>query len=191
MINFDPQVEIFQGDILAVRGSGWLSDGIARAEYGDKLGKVEPRFSATHVGLFLAPGNDTSIAIDIEALNRVKTNVLRTSTASVIHAYVLHDISLTDIQRSTLLEVACSFSAADYGYLDLGAQWLDATFKTNWWTGWLTSYLAHRPICSYVVAAAYAAIRLDFGVADSSCRPSDIMTFASAHPELYQVTQIK
>jgi len=184
MITVDPEVEIFQGDILAVRGRGWLSDGIAKAEYS----KSEPAHGVTHVGLFLAPGNDTSDAVVIEALNRVKTNVLRTSTYSVAHAYVLHDLSLTDLQRSSLLEMACTFSAKDYGWSDLIAQWLSARTGSFWW---LDHWPWSQVICSYVVAADYASLRLDFEVLTGRCKPSDIMAFAIAHPEIYRVTQIK
>jgi len=187
MIETNSIVPICQGDILAIRGRGWLADGIVKAEYGKNPGL----YSVSHVGLFLAQGDEHEIPVVIEALRKVTTNLLVESTRDAEHAYVLHDKSLADWQRSSILEIACQFSTADYGYIDLGAQYLDATFKTSWWTNRLTGYLAHRPICSYVVSAAYAAVRLDFGVDDCSCKPSDIMSFALAHPEIYQVTQIK
>ncbi len=189
MINFDPQVEIFQGDILAVRGRGWLSDGIAKAEYGDH----EPSFGVTHVGLFIAPGNDISTAIVIEALNRVTTNVLRESIDRVRRAYVLHDVSLTDLERSSMLEIACSFSTNDYGYVDIGAQYLNATFGTHWYTDnkFMAWYLDHKQICSYVVDKIYESLRRDFACTGTSCKPSDIMAFALEHPQLYRITQIK
>jgi hypothetical protein len=186
-IELNPEVEIFQGDILAVRGRGWLSDGIAKAEYGSD----EPLYGVTHVGLFIAPGNDTSIAVDIEALRRVKTNILRVSTYEVAHAYVLHDLSLTDLQRSVILQEACTFSAADYGYIDLGAQWMDATFKTSWWTNRLTGYLARRPIClpgdTRVMAIGIKAIsRRPYkgDVVEISIPSGDNLTLTPEHPVL-------
>lgn len=175
---------IYPGDILAVRGAGWLSDGIAKAEYGDN----EPTKSATHVGIFVA-GSPNPVVI--EALSRVKTNPLFVSISGAYHAYALHDSTLNDLQRLKVINKAMTFSADDYGYIDLISQWLDARFKTNWWTDKMAGLLSHFPICSYVVGAAYDEIGLDFGIPSASLRPSDILRFALAHPTTYSVTQLK
>lgn len=186
-IETNPLISIDQGDILAIRGRGWLADGIVKIEYNNRPNQ----YSVSHVGLFLSRGNANEIPIVIEALNRVKTNLLRESINDAEHAFVLHNLSLLDWQRSSIIETACKFSTYDYGYLDLGAQWFDAVLKTSWWTNQLANYLSHRPICSYVVSASYASARLNFAIEDCSCKPNDIMFFALTHPEIYQVTQIK
>lgn len=175
---------IYPGDIVAIRGAGWLSDGIAKAEYPNG----EPAQSATHVGLFIS-GDPYPIVI--EALTRVKTNPLYITTSQALEAYALHDISLTERQRETIIAKACTFSADDYGYLDLIAQRLDATFSTTWWTDRMAGLLSHWPICSYVVGAAYAAIGLNFGVDTASVRPSDVLSFALSNPKIYTVTVLK
>ena len=144
--------------------------------------------SATHVGLCVS---GDPFPVVIEALSRVKTNPLYVTISQALHAYALHDISLTDEQRHTIVSKALSFSADDYGYLDLLAQRLDATFSTTWWTDRMAGLLNHFPICSYVVGAAYGEIGLNFGIDTASVRPSDILTFALAHPEIYTVTKIK
>jgi hypothetical protein len=169
---------IVAGDILAVRGTGWLSDGIARAEYGAN----EPQRSATHVGLFISGSPEPIV---VEALSRVRTNPLSVSLAGAQKAFVLHDLTLTDAQRLTIVNKALTFSGKDYGYLDIAAQWLDGTFSTHFWTGAMSGMLKHWPICSYVVGAAYHEIGLDFGVDSASVRPSDILTFAETHPKRY------
>lgn len=176
---------ISAGDIICVRGAGWLSDGIAKAEYpkGEPTGQ-----SATHVGLFIA-GDPWPIVI--EALNRVKTNPLYVTISQALHAYALHDESLDDRERAAIVAKACTFSADDYGYLDLLAQRLDATFSTTWWTDRMGGLLSHFPICSYVVGAAYQEVGLNFGVDTASVRPSDILSFALYHSEIYTVTRIK
>lgn len=169
------------GDIIAVRGSGWLSSGIASAEYP----QGEPEQSATHVGLLVA---GDPIPVVIEALNEVKTNPLSVTIASAKKAYALHDTSLTDAQRRAIIAKACTFSADNYGYIDLLAQWMNAKTGSTWWTDRLSGYLGRRPICSFVVAAAYHdGVGLDFGVDDASCRPCDILNFALSHPEIYGV----
>ena len=172
------------GDIIAVRGDGWLSNGIAAAEYP----KGEPAQSATHVGLLVA---GDPIPVVIEALSEVRTNPLEVTVANVQKAYVLHDQSLTDVQRKIIVATACSFSADDYGWLDLFAQELDARLRSFWFTNHLAWYLKHFPICSYVVAAAYGQVKLDFGVATASCKPSDVLGYALSHPAIYTVTQVK
>lgn len=173
------------GDIICVRGRNWLSDGIAKAEYGDK----EPAQSATHVGLLVA---GDPIPVVIEALDEVKTNPLSVTIQNAAKAYALHDESLTMAQRIAIIAKACTFSAANYGYIDLLAQWMNARTGSNWWTDRLSGYLSHRPICSFVVAAAYHdGARLTFGIDDSSCKPSDILSFAIAHPELYTLSTLR
>lgn len=177
---------IEQGDIICIHGRGWLSDGILKAEYGDKI----PAMAASHCGVFLA-GQDVSNPIVIEALARVRTNLLSQSISDCLHAYALHDRSLDNNQRLRVLSKACAFSTDGYGYVDLVAQWLDATTRSTWWTDRLRIYLGHHPICSYVVAAAYEDIGLDFGVDSSTCKPSDVLGFALKHPEIYDVIPLK
>jgi hypothetical protein len=169
------------GDILAVRGSDWLSDGIALAEYGNN----EPVISATHVGIFVA---GDPIPVVIEALNEVKTNPLAVSLAGAKKAYVIHDDSLTMEQRQIIIATACTFSAKNYGYIDIAAQGLDAVTHTLWFTDELGGYLKHYPICSYCIAEAYDAkgVDLHFGITDANIRPSDIVNFVLEHPNLYQ-----
>ena len=177
---------IEQGDILCVHGQGWLSEGILKAEYGDHV----PLIAASHVGIFIA-GQDTRSPIVIEALNRVRTNVLSQSISDAVHAYALHDRSLDAGQRLRILTKACTYSADDYGYIDLLAQWCDARNGSTWWTNKLGGYLGRHPICSYVVASAYEEIGLNFGITSASCKPSDILDFALKHPEIYDLITIK
>ena len=173
------------GDIVAVRGRGWLADGIIKAEYGDGM---PPYNAVSHVGLLVA---GDPIPVVIEALNQVVTDPLDVTLAGCARAFVLHDKSLNENQRRAIIAKACTFSAKSYGYLDLFAQWLDANTGTTWWTDRMSGYLGHWPICSFVVAEAYSAVGLDFGVDNASCKPSDIMEFATKHPEIYDVTAIK
>ena len=175
---------IYPGDILCVRGVGWLSDGIAKAEYAG----FEPAKSATHVGIFIT-GSPAPIVV--EALARVKTNPLLVSIASAYKAYAMHDISITDEQRQAIVNEALRFSANSYGWFDLFAQLADASFSTTWFTNRMAGMLKRWPICSYVVGSAYDKIGLNFGVDTASVRPSDILRFGLANPALYSVAQLK
>lgn len=176
------EVIITPGDIVGVRGVGWLSDGIIKAEYGNN----PPANAISHVGIVIGANPPTVI----EALNRVMTRPLSVTIADAAKAFILHDRLLTDEQRAAIVEKACTFSADDYGYADLLAQLLDAQFGTFWFTDRMSWLLRHWPICSYVVAASYHVAVQDFGVTDASCKPSDIMDYAVTRP-FFDVTAIK
>jgi hypothetical protein len=165
------------GDILAVRGRGWLSDNILKATGG----------KVSHVGMFVS----IDPPIIIEALTRVRTRPLAASLADVEAAWSLTDHSLTTRQRQQIIEAACSFSADAYGYPELGLQLLDALTRTTWWTDRLSWTLKGHPICSFLVAAAYGTVGLNFGKLDQSVTPADIFRFAEAHPDIYGIDQTK
>jgi len=165
------------GDILAVRGRGWLSEHILAATNGD----------VSHVGMLV--GAEPPIVI--EALARVATRPLEVSIAGAAKAYILHDTSLTPEQRITLVNEATGQTAKDYGYVDLALQLGDALTHTRWFTTNLThGWLDHFPICSYLVAEAYHSLGLDFGVRDVSTTPQDIFHFAKTHKQ-FSVLEIK
>jgi hypothetical protein len=166
------------GDIVAVRGKGWLSRGILMATHGQ----------VSHVGMLIS----AEPVIVIEALSRVRTRPLAETLHEVEAAWILSDRSLTEAQRITLIERACLFSADGYGYAEIVKQALDAAFKTTWFTDNLSRRLDQHPICSYLVAKAYASIGLNFGAKRAeSITPADIYRFALGHPDLYDVMPIQ
>lgn len=186
------------GDILGLRGRGFLSRGILAATGYD--GHPSP---ISHVGLFLT-GDPKPIVI--EALSRVKTNPLSVSLADADKAYVIHDSLLTNDERSLVIETALKFSADDYGYSDIVLQGLDALTHTTWWTDNLAWNLKHSPICSYLVAVAYdrvsqalsrkfavdyaVSLRLHFGQKYlQSITPADIYRYASGN-KAFTITEL-
>ena len=170
------------GDILAIRGKGWLSRQILKATGN----------TVSHVGLVLAEGAVSGSAFVIEALSRVKTDTLSQSIADAEKAYILSPLNLTDEQRQKITDTAAGFSTRSYGYFDIGLQWLDAVFGSRWFTDHLGWGLNDHPICSYVVAASYASIGLTFGkVQNDSITPADIYKFAVSNPTKYSVKEIK
>jgi hypothetical protein len=52
---------------------------------------------------------------------------------------------------------------------------------------WLSSKVDRTPICSYIVAEAYAQVGLDFGVKASLATPDDIWDFCVSNPDKYSV----
>lgn len=191
------------GDIIAIRGSSWISDSIIAAEYGQV--QIIPYQAVSHVGLLIEGG---SIPVVIEALSRVKTNALAITIANCRKAFIIRDKSLTLAQRQAIVNKALTFSADDYGYLDIIAQLIDCKFKTLWFTNHLSRLLNRYPICSYVVAAAYSVLNMmkfytvnlvatahsnagfNFGVDSANCKPSDIMNYALKHSEIFDVHEL-
>jgi hypothetical protein len=172
-------MQTFQpGDILAVRGKGFLARGILAATDD----------TVSHVGMVVG---DKPVII-IEALLRVVTRPIEESVSDAEAAYLLQDLSLSAQQRAEIVKRAREFSAADYGWTDILLQLGNAVFRTTWFTDHLTfGLLDHFPICSYLVAESYETIGLTFGKKeDESITPADIYNFARRHPTIYTVTKL-
>lgn len=159
------------GDIIGIRGKGFLSRGILAATSFDGHDGV-----ISHVGIFLT-GDPQPIVI--EALSRVRTNALATSIADAEKAYVIKDMTLADAQREAIKAKALTFSARSYGYYEIGLQLADALFHTTWPTDRLSFDLRSHPICSFVAAVCYGEVGLNFGKAMQSITPADIYRYAS------------
>jgi hypothetical protein len=165
------------GDIVGVRGSGWLADHICVATKG----------RISHVGLVIS----TTPVLVIEALMRVKTNPWTATIAGAQSWHLYRPKTLTQQQIKAVIYRAVGFTAESYGFLDIGLQGLDAITRSRFFTGHLAGllWLRSHPICSYVVAKSFDdALHLRFGVAgDDSITPADIDVFCVSHPELYEV----
>ena len=170
-------MEFQSGDIIAIRGSGWLPDNICKATHSE----------VSHVGLVIG----TSPTIVIEALWRVKTNPIAVTINNAEKVWCIRYPNLTDKNRVDLVQAALKFSADDYGGFDLVLQLADAAFKTKWFTENIgKTFLNHFPICSFLVAAAYRQIGITFSSTDWSVTPSDIMNFALLNKFLVQRSYI-
>lgn len=167
------------GDIVAIRGTGFLSRAILKATGN----------TVSHVGMIIAASPGPTLVI--EALWRVKTRPLVLSLDGAEKAYLLSDHSLEEKQRNELVFNACKFSAEDYGWWALVLQGADAIFHTTFFTDRFAWGMDRHPICSYLVAKAYQSLGLTFGREKSrSITPADIYRFASTHPLVYSVTLI-
>lgn len=164
------------GDILAIRGRGWISEGILKATGN----------TVSHVGLVLDDDPDPIIT---EALYRVITHPLSVALSNCDAAYIITDLQLTDQQRHELVLRASLFSAQTYNYGAIALQLLDAAFSTRFFTRNLTT--SKWPICSYLVSKTYFDIvKLDFSVDPKSCTPNDIFQFAKKSID-FSISRIK
>lgn len=175
---------ILAGDIICVRGQGWLADGIVRAEYGSR----PPATAVSHVGVITAADN---LVIEVtEALTKVETHALAVTLSQCKSAWIVQHKGLTGAQRLAVVNAALEFSGDDYGYFDLLLQGADAVTRTSWFTDKLAFWLGRWPICSYVAGEAYRRIGVTFDTGVRSVKPSDIMSVGMADSVDYDVWQI-
>ena len=164
---------ILPGDIVLTRGSGFISRAIRvlTRQRGETATQVN------HVGIVVAGASYLHQAMLVEALLRVKCH-------SVWNGYgngksqlaVFRPVTLTDMERRSIVAAARAYIGRDYGSLKL------LLHLADWCLG--GRYVFRRigqldefPICSYLVARAYRVVGKDFGVPDRAASPDDIWDF--------------
>jgi hypothetical protein len=161
------------GDVILVRGSSWLAHGILAATGN----------TVSHVGLVIS----VDPPICIEALTRVKTNLLAVTIGNVEKAYVGSDPTLSDVERNAIVAKALTLSSASYGWTELALQLADAAFHSTWPTDHLSFELRKHPICSFLVATAYACVGRSFDKESQSVTPADCYAWFKAHGGLTEI----
>lgn len=165
------------GDIIAFRGRNWFSRQILKHSGN----------TVSHVGMIVG----TEPTLITEALWRVRTHALAEALDGCDRAWLISDYSLPQNVRDKIVLRASLLSADGYGIAGILLQAIDVACNTTWFTDHLGGHLARHPICSYLVASAYAMYGLTFGKKMAeSVTPADIFTFAKEHPEIYTVTEI-
>lgn len=167
------------GDVVLVRGSGFLSRAIRF--FTRSVG--ESRTSVNHVGVIVSDGSDPVI---VEALRTVQAARLSVAYPPNPKEWVAV-YRPTNIPEADLIRIG-DFARAQigksYGYLKLVLHALDWAL--------LGAYVFRRlgrmenyPICSWLVAHAYASAGYDFGVDDDAASPDDIWDFVTSHGDKY------
>lgn len=169
------------GDVFLTRGSGLLSALIRffTRSFGESRTKVN------HVGVVVEKGTVESCVV-IEALLRVKRHRLwaRYGPPSRDLVAVYRPLELGTDQLRAILAEAEEQVGRSYGFLKLAAHFLD----------WLLlgAYVFRRltdegdyPICSWLVAHAFAKAGMDFGVEPGAASPDDVWDHVTTHPENY------
>lgn len=190
-------------DVVLTRSDTWLGRVIRAAERRPNdvavynhvgvityAGLVPPPEGWNDAGYSFAPRG----AIMVEALGHVMQHSVwegygpaKGSKQSVIAVY--RPFTTTSGQRSIVAAKAETFVGQRYGWWKLGAHLLDAGIskvagrdvraarKLLFWDA--------RPICSFLVAEAFAAAGLNFGVAPGTADPHDIENFCSEKVDKY------
>ena len=165
------------GDILGIQGNSWLSDAIMRATGPGPL---------SHVGICTA---DSPFLQITEALAKVQTRPIEVSINQAVAAWSLEWISITISQQWEMVRKALSYSAEDYGYIDIALQGADSLAGTRWFT---QKFAERRlPICSMLDDLCASSAGLSLGVTPNSCTPNDIWRFANRNPGILRITRIK
>lgn len=167
------KVKLQPADIVLVHGTGWLSSAIrkltrSRGERPTWVSHVAIAVSSTHV---------------VEALSRGVVCRPLAYPASRIRVYTPKNVS--ERARIRIAKRATAFVGQPYGWGKLVLHGLDGllggarVFRR-------LGFIEGMPICSYVVAAAYEAEGLTFGLDTRYATPDDIHDFVSTRHDKYQ-----
>lgn len=145
----------------------------------------EPRTQVNHVGLIMSEDHEGT-AWGVEATGKgVKLlPVLEYHRGRGNKIAVYRATNIDDIWPLIYKE-ADSYIGKSYGFFKIIAHFLDWCL--------LGSYVFRRlarmdkyPICSWLVASAYGAAGLDFGVTINQASPDDIWDFVNNNPDKYE-----
>lgn len=183
MITFyliDPKTELRRGDIFFTRGNALISKLI---RIFSRVGG-ESRTRVNHIGVVV---NDDSEAIVVEALSKVKRHKLWDEYGnSKTRIAVYRPTSLTSDEIDLIVGKAESYVGCSYGYGKIFAHLGDWLLGGRYFFRRFAS-MDKYPICSWVVADAYAAANKNFGCPVGMAEPDDIWDFVNAHPDKYEV----
>jgi len=182
------------GDIFLTRGCSILSRAIRF--FTRSIG--EKRTEVNHVGL-VVQGGDIKTAIVVEALYKVMRHALWSQYCLPKKDYVAiyRTTNLTAEQVKDIVAEAEKHVGKKYGTCMIVAHFLDwlSGRMLGWLLGWQFSdiYLFRRlipgnkyPICSWVVADAFAKAGKDFGVEVGMATPDDIWDFVVKNTDKYK-----
>lgn len=174
------EVQLQPCDVFLTKGSGFVSRAIRffTRRFGER------RTQVNHVGMIVEPGSLHS-AIAIEALTTVKRHPLgRFAGQRSTGVAVYRPTNLTPGDVATIVAKAEGYVGRDYGWFKI------VTHLADWVL--LGAFVFRRltqedryPICSWVVAHAFAAADKNFGVDPGAASPDDIWDFVTANPDTY------
>jgi hypothetical protein len=169
------------GDVMLTRSRGLV--GWAISTFTRHNG--ESRTKATHTGL-VVEGGPLDAAVVVEALSTVKRHRLwERYGGGTKEVAVFRPLNLSAAEVASVVVKAESYVGRKYGYLKLLAHWGDWLLQGAYVFRRLTTKDDY-PICSWVVAYAFAAAGKHFDVEPGAATPDDIWDFVTAHPEVYE-----
>ncbi len=151
----------------------------------------QPKPQVSHVGL-IAASMPLIFAPVIEALATVRNRVMWDAyVKSKTPVRIWRPKTLTEGQKTRILAKANSYVGRKYGWIKIGAHAVDwllsKLFSRDVYAARRVAGLDRYPICSWVVAQAYAAAGLYFGVEPGAAQPDDIDAYCASHPDKYEL----
>jgi hypothetical protein len=177
----EDDIIVGKGDIVLIRGSGCISSSIRY--FTKSFG--ESRTLVNHCAIVVENGT-LNKAVIVEALTKVKKHSLwiRYGPPSNALVTVFRPRNLSLYETDRVVITALQQVGKTYGYTKLVAHLLD----------WCLcgAYVFRRiadsenyPICSWLVAHAYASVGKSFGVEIGKATPDDIFDFCLENPHIY------
>jgi hypothetical protein len=167
------------GDLLLTRGSSWIGRAIRAFETQPREGQT----FANHVGV-VVEGGSVDTAVIVEALWTVERHPLAVYKGSGDWISVARMPRITLKEQQTLADKAAEYVGRKYGWLKIGAHAGDRLIERLTFGLWKNprvfrafALIDKYPICSWVVAFAYDAIGVRFGVEPNAADPDDIDDF--------------
>lgn len=169
------------GDVVLTRSGGIV--GWAIRLFTRSIG--ESRTKASHTGI-IVEGGPLDGAIIVEALSKVKRHRLWDRYAGRNHEVaVFRPLNLTPGELTKVIAKAETYVGRRYGYLKILAHWLDWVLQGAYVFRRLAAQDRY-PICSWVVAYAFAEADKHFDVEPGAATPDDIWDFVTGNPDVYR-----
>lgn len=169
------------GDIFLTRGTSLLSRLIRF--FSRSIG--ESRTAVNHVGIIVEEGS-LQTCIVVEALSRVKQHRLwdRYGPPDDDMVAVFRPTNLTGDEINKIVAYAKKQVGRKYGYLKIVAHLLDWLFFGIYFFRRITNN-GKYPICSWLVAYAFAEAGKNFNVDPGAAEPDDIWDFVKRNGDKY------
>lgn len=175
-------VKLEPGDVFLTRDPGFVPHAIR--VFTRHIG--EPRTRVNHVGIIVREC-DMLTATAVEALIRVRMHPLgRYAAHPDTSVAVYRPTNLTTTEKRTIVDKAIEYRGDDYGFLKIAAHLMDWGLQGAYLFrrfAWMDDY----PICSWLVAHAFAEAGKDFGCPPGAASPDDIWDFATTNPDKYKM----
>lgn len=168
----DAKIRLQPGDIVFTAGQGLLSRLIRWASQH----LYESKTQVNHVGIITGYGSLLTAQVT-EALWRVRTHRLWARYGnSRTQVAIFRPVNIDLAQRVSIARVALSYSGRKYGWWKIALHFGDKLLGGPYFFRRL-AFLKKYPICSFVVADAFASRGYTFGVETGEAQPDDIWDF--------------
>jgi hypothetical protein len=169
------------GDIFMTRGTGFVSRAIRF--FTRHIG--ESRTKVNHVGI-VVQGGRLGDAVVVEALRKVyRRRLVDAYGGEKDEVAIYRPLGLAPAALREIVARASGYVGQSYGYGKIALHALDWALQGAYVfrrLGRMDDY----PICSWLVAHAYAAAGRTFGVEAGAATPDDIWDYVTTHPAEFE-----